>query len=155
MGTFIYWLGLALVLIVVAIGVKEIAVGLKNKEHDSRRLRQITVLLVVGLIVVFVPPLQLLNRAVWRVQFGTFSATSSPPRIDLCGRRFYPSGTTESLAQAQAKQGTLQVVARTPGGNPILAHFSHPVPGGNVCAFEVYVRTGPNRYLTYGLSGGP
>ena len=83
MATFTYWFGLVLVLIVVAIGVKEIVGGLRNKEHDAKGLRQVAVFLVVGLIVVFVPPLQLLNRAVWRGAFRHIQRHRHTPESGL------------------------------------------------------------------------
>ena len=91
-GTFTYWFGLALVVIVVAIGLKEIVVGWRKPTQVTKCLVQVAVLFVVLPIIVVVPPMQLLNRASWRFQFGTFSATATPPYVDLCGRRFYSAG---------------------------------------------------------------
>jgi len=147
MSHYVYWSGVALVILASAIGVNEV------KQHRWRP-RPVAIALVVGLIVVFVPPLQLLNRAQWRVQFGTFSATASPPRVQLCGRWFYPDSQTVTLAQARLQEGRpLEMVAQTPAGTPILANAAHAHTGD--CIITLYVETVTHRYAVYSLSGGP
>ncbi len=37
-----------------------------------------------------------------RATFGTFYTTGAPPRIDWCGRTYYPGTSTQSLAEVQA-----------------------------------------------------
>lgn len=139
----------ALVLVAVALAVNTV-------RQDRSRLHSMVIVLVVGLFVIFLPPLQLLYRIEWRVQFGTFSATSEPPRVSLCGWYFYPADQNMSLAQVQEteKARQLKVVARSPAGTPILANIQTTV-AGSACAGAVYVEATPNHYAVYALSGGP
>jgi hypothetical protein len=44
-------------------------------------------LVVVALVV---PPMKPWDRLAWRADFGTWTATPQPPRVDFCGCRFYP-----------------------------------------------------------------
>lgn len=142
-GTFTSWFGMTLVIIAVAVGVNEV-------RQDRDRLRSVAIVLGIGLFVVFIPPLQLLRRAEWRAQFGTWSAAAFPPRVDFCGDRYSPAGRTVSLAKAQAEQGgQLKVVANTPAGNPILGQFSPPGTPSGVCPSVLYVESGPNHYADY------
>ena len=85
MSTF--WLGTGLVIVAVAVGINEV-------RQRRWRPRPVAIALIVIVVIAFVPPMQLLNRAQWRAEFGTFSATASPPRVDLCGRRFFPDAET-------------------------------------------------------------
>lgn len=99
-----------------------------------------------------------------RATFGTFYTTGAPPRIDWCGRRYYPGTSTESLAEVQAvlaKNGHsgLTQVDSTPSGLPIVANVMSTAERAsyhtNVCTMEVWVKTGRDSYIGYGLSGGP
>ncbi|MGA2527652.1 MAG: hypothetical protein ABSG36_00665 [Acidimicrobiales bacterium] len=142
-----FWLGTGLVIVAVAIGLNEVR---RQRWHP----RPVLIVLVVLLVVAFVPPMELRNRAQWRAEFGTFSATAAPPRVDLCGRRFYPDDETVTLTQAKDQEGrALGVVARTPAGTAILAKTSHAHVGD--CILTLYVETAPDRYVVYELSGGP
>lgn len=88
-----------------------------------------------------------------------------PPRIEWCGRRYYPSST--SLTGAQVTSDTakaaypaqLREIARSPAGYAVLAAPMSPVDQARfrtqVCAMVVYLRLGPDSYRPYGLSGGP
>jgi hypothetical protein len=123
-----------------------------TRQHPRRGLLVLAVL-VLAAVLVFAPPARLLSRSEWRVQFGTFSATAAPPRVNLCDRRFYPDGLRYSLANARADaDGPLTVVARTPAGTPILAYLS---PRGSICTMTLYAESAPGRYVVYVLSGGP
>jgi hypothetical protein len=96
--------------------------------------------------------------------FGTPFTTGAPPRIDWCGRRYYPGGSTETLAAVQsflARNGRSGInrVASTPSGLPIVANVM-PVDerasyNTNICTMSLWVQTGRDSYLGYGLSGGP
>jgi len=99
-----------------------------------------------------------------RVTFGAFYTTGPPPRVDWCGRRYYPGTDAESLSSVEAflamnKQRGLTQIGSTPSGLRIVANVMPPAVRAayhtNVCAMEVFVHTGPDRYLPYGLSGGP
>ena len=147
MFSFLHWLWLALVVVALAVGVNKV------RRHGWEQGAAASVIAVI-LLVVLVPPLQLLNRVQWAVQFGAVTTTSAPPRVDLCGRRFYPSSETVTLAQARAQEGgPLGVVAHTPAGTPILANPLHAHSGD--CIITLYVETKPNSYTVYPLSGGP
>jgi hypothetical protein len=99
-----------------------------------------------------------------RVAFGTFYTTGPPPRVDRCGRRYYPATSEKSLAGVQAflaenGQHGLTRIGSAPSGSPIVANVTTPAERAayhtNVCTMEVFVQTGPDRYLPHGLSGGP
>ena len=94
--------------------------------------------------------------------FGTFYTTTAPPRIDWCGRRYYPGATDETLAEVHAflaKNGLsgLSQVDSTPSGLPIVANVpaQRAANQTNICAMELWVEVGADRYRIYGLSGGP
>jgi len=142
-GTFTWWFGIVLVIIAVAVGVNEV-------RQDRDRLRSVAIVLGIGLFVVFIPPLQLLRRAEWRAQFGTWSAVTIPPRVDFCGDRYSPEGLTVSLAKAQTEEGgQLKVLANTPAGNPILGRFQPPGSPDGACPSDLYVESSPNHYADY------
>ena len=101
-----------------------------------------------------------------RITFGTFYTTGAPPRINYCGRTYYPGGTSraDSLTQvtsflAANRQSGLTRIGSTPSGLPIVANVMSPETRAsfhtNVCTMEVWVQTGPDSYNGYGLSGGP
>lgn len=107
-----------------------------------------------------VAPTAILNRA----KFGTFGGAGPPPRVDWCGRRYYPGSTTETLAQVEAfslldSRQRLTRIDTAPSGMPIIAHIVPPQVRAqyhtDVCAMEIWVQTGRDAYLGYGLSGGP
>lgn len=96
--------------------------------------------------------------------YGTMDTTGPPPRVDYCGRRYYPGGRTMTMSQVEAFVAVngdhgLTRVATAPSGMPILANVMTPATRGqfhtNVCTMEVFVQTGQDAYLSYGLSGGP
>lgn len=99
-----------------------------------------------------------------RVTFGTFYTTGAPPRVDWCGRRYYPGTEAESLSRVEAflaenGEHGLTRIGSTPSGLPIVAYVMPPAERAayhtNVCTMELFVQTGPYQYLPYGLSGGP
>jgi len=96
--------------------------------------------------------------------FGTFYTTGAPPRIDWCGRRYYPGATDETLAEVHAflaknGLGGLTQVDSTPSGLPVVANVMSPAQRAanrtNICTMELWVKIGADRYRIYGLSGGP
>ncbi len=92
-----------------------------------------------------------------RIAYGTFSISGPPPRVDFCGRRYYPAEpvTTETGAEVA---GATQV-ATAPSGLPIVARLLSAGEKSafhtDVCTMEVWVQTGANSYVPYSLSGGP
>jgi hypothetical protein len=84
--------------------------------------------------------------------------------MDWCGRRYYPARAQKSLASVQAflaENGHhgLTRIGSAPSGSPIVANVMSPAVRAsdhtNVCTMELFVQTGPDQYLPYGLSGGP
>ncbi len=100
------------------------------------------------------------NRAV----YGTFDTSGPPPRVDYCGRRYYPGDGSMTAEQVKAElrlnglQG-LNRIGTAPSGMPIVANVLPPAVRAqyhtNVCTMEVWVKTSSNSYRPYGLSGGP
>ena len=89
-----------------------------------------------------------------QVAFGTFATSGAPPRVDFCGRRYYPA--QHAVAGLPRE---LAVIDTAPSGMPVLADMLSPAEQAqhhtNVCTMAVWVQTGPHSYLPYGLSGGP
>jgi hypothetical protein len=99
-----------------------------------------------------------------RLTFGTFSTSGPPPRVGWCGRTYLPGASKESLAGVQAflEENGLHGLTRigsTPSGLPIVANVMMPAERAsfhtNICTMSLWVQTGPDQYLPYGLSGGP
>jgi hypothetical protein len=99
-----------------------------------------------------------------RLTYGTFETAGAPPRVDYCGRRYYPGtrvetlvGVNEFLANNRL-QGTTQV-ATAPSGAPVIAHVNSPEVRAqyhtSVCTMVLWVKMGDDSYRFYGLSGGP
>lgn len=100
------------------------------------------------------------------IAFGTLSAGGAPPRVDYCGRRYYPAQTPTAMTRAQvddllAADGLhgLSTIDTAPSGMPVVANVMSPEVQARyhtqVCAMVVWVQTGANTYVPYGLSGGP
>ena len=101
-----------------------------------------------------------------RLAFGTFDTTGPPPRVDYCGRRYYPAEQpkTETLAQVDAFLARVGVhgltqVDTAPSGIPVVTNVIPPQVRAqyhtNVCTMVLWVKTGDDAYVGYGLSGGP
>ena len=101
-----------------------------------------------------------------RVTFGTFYTAGAPPRINYCGRTYYPGDTSraDSLAHvtsvlAANGQSGFTRIGSTPSGLPIVANVMSAETRASfhtdVCTMEVWVQTGADSYVGYGLSGGP
>jgi hypothetical protein len=130
---------------------------------DVRRLnppqvRWQAALAVIGLAAILAVASELSTYATW----GTVRPSAGPPpRIDWCGRRYYPSSRAISAEQvATVPDGSrLRAVASTPSGEPVLAAPMTAVQQSsyhtNICAMAVYVKVSADSYLPYGLSGGP
>jgi hypothetical protein len=101
-----------------------------------------------------------------RLTYGPFDVASAPPRVDYCGRRYYPGSTSQvqTLAQVQAflaENGLhgLTRVGTAPSGMPVVTHLLTPdlqvKYHTNICTMALWVQSGPDAYVGYGLSGGP
>ena len=101
-----------------------------------------------------------------RAAFGTWNPAAQPNRIDYCDRRYFP-GWHYTRAQIDARGNGLGVypfrqVGMTPNGAPIFAkpvadslRHETPTSGPLPCAMTVYLKSGPDDYIAYGISGGP
>jgi hypothetical protein len=131
----------------------------------GRRVLPIALLFVSAVVTVAifaVAPIAIHNR----LTYGTFETEGAPPRVDYCGRRYYRADhpKTESLAQVgsflagNGLEGLTQVDT-APSGMPIVTNVIPPDVRAkyhtNVCAMVLWVQTGMNTYVGYGLSGGP
>jgi hypothetical protein len=112
--------------------------------------------------IVVVAPTAIHNR----LTFGTFSTFGAPPRVDYCGRRYYPGNPPTTMTRAGvdsflARNGFRGVtqVDTAPSGLPVVANVMPPDVREryhtNICTMVVWVQTGPDAYVIYGLSGGP
>jgi hypothetical protein len=141
----------------------------QRRRSASRGLIRLAVslaVLVVLAVVALVPPIELWNRLSWRFDDGTFTASSRPPHLEICGRRFYPTNEIETLLAVRAETNRylasrpkgslspLHQVGSTPAGTPVLAVTFIPPPD-DACTTVVYVNVSANSYQTYVLSGGP
>ena len=101
-----------------------------------------------------------------RLYFGTFYTTGAPPRINYCGRTYYPGDTSRADSSAYVtsflasnRQSGLTRIGSTPSGMPIIANVMSPEKRASfhtdVCTMEVWVQTGEDSYVAYVLSGGP
>ena len=101
-----------------------------------------------------------------RANFGTFYTAGPPPRINYCGRTYYPGDTSraDSLARVNSflaanGQNGLARVGSTPSGMPIVANVMSAETRASfhtsVCTMELWVQIGADSYVAYGLSGGP
>jgi len=128
------------------------------------RLATRIVLLVVAAIatvaIVAVAPDAIRDRAI----FGTVATTGAPPRVDYCGRTYDAGIQTESLAQLNSflagnHLAGLQRIGTAPSGMPIVANLMSAAARAHyhtdVCTMVLWVQTGHDAYVGYGLSGGP
>jgi hypothetical protein len=99
-----------------------------------------------------------------RVVFGEFFTADAPPRVDYCGRRYYPGHRIETLAQVNsvlAENGLagLTQIDWSPSGMPVVTNVLSPAQKASfhtdVCTMSLWVKIGPDAYLAYYLSGGP
>jgi hypothetical protein len=133
-----------------------------------RRRAKLVVLPIVAALVLAIGASNSIPRAFAAVHnravFGTFDTAGAPPRVDYCGRRYYPGTNVDSLTQVNTflalnNQSGLTRIDTAPSGMPIVANVMPPDVRArystNVCTMSLWVQTGPDAYLGYGLSGGP
>jgi hypothetical protein len=94
-------------------------------------------------------------------EWGTLDRSGSPPRIDWCGRRYYPGIrplTAAEFAQFPVPAPWTQVLT-TPSGQPVYATVATAALKRQfhteVCSMLLVVRENSDRYVVYPLSGGP
>jgi hypothetical protein len=89
--------------------------------------------------------------------YGTVSTEGTPPLIRYCGRTYLPASAAESGRPMQMFNG--ERIGTTPSGMPVMANVLSPASRAyshtQVCTMAIWVETGPDQYLAYGLSGGP
>jgi len=99
-----------------------------------------------------------------QAMYGTVSTEGIPPRIHFCDRNYLPARATESRREvneflAKNDRHGLDRIGTTPAGMPVLANVLSPAERASfhtaVCTMAIWVETGPDQYLAYGLSGGP
>ena len=134
------------------------------------RVRMVHIAIVFALVGMALLAVVVVSPAIERrLAFGTFSTEGPPPRIDYCSRRYYPdstfpnspyeSGSAVAAELSANGQTGLTRIGTTPSGMPILANIMTPAQREsfhtNVCTMVVWVQAAADRYLAYGLSGGP
>ena len=89
----------------------------------------------------------------------TVSADGMPPRIHFCDRNYLPAPITATQSRREVDDDPLARIGTTPSGMPVMANVLSPASRAYshtaVCTMVVWVEMGPDRYLAYGLSGGP
>ena len=131
----------------------------------GRRVLRLVLLLVSAIVTVAmfaVAP----NAIHDRIVYGTFATADAPPRVDFCGRTYYPADkpraqTLSQVADLLSRNGIygLTRIDTAPSGDAVVANVMSPEMRArfrtNVCTMVVWVQTGPDSYVSYGLSGGP
>jgi hypothetical protein len=125
------------------------------------------VLKLAGLTAVVLTGVVLLGWVLYsRAAFGTWNPMAQPNRISYCDRTYYP-GTHVTRAHIDTVGNGLGVfpfrqVSVTAAGTPIYAkplpdsvRYKYPNAGPLPCDMTVYLKSGPDDYIAYGISGGP
>jgi len=101
-----------------------------------------------------------------RAAFGTWNPAAQPNRISYCDRRYYP-GSHVTRAHIDTVGNAFGVfpfrqVGVTAVGTPIYAkplpesvRYKFPNAAPLPCDMTVYLKSGPDDYIAYGISGGP
>lgn len=93
-----------------------------------------------------------------RENYGVFAPWTTPARIHYCGRDFgvgtSVSGSPASLIALDTGHPKWQRITQTLWGTPIYAGIDH-FKNQTVCTMVLFLAQGQNRYLRYGLEGGP
>jgi hypothetical protein len=131
--------------------------------------RRVAIAAVAGVAIVGMTLILLLvaGRSLYsRAAFGTWDATALPTRISYCDRTYLP-GWHRTRAQIDAVDNQFgvfpfQQVGTTADGKLIFARpmpetIRHKYPNAAPlpCDTQVYLKAGPDDYITYGISGGP
>src|SRR5438552_8598214 len=90
--------------------------------------------------------------------YGTMSTEGTPPLIRYCDRTYLPAPAAKSGRPTEMLNST-ERIGTTPSGMPVIATVLSPASRAylhtQVCTMAVWVETGSDEYLAYGLSGGP
>ncbi len=120
-----------------------------------RRVVTVALVAVATLGLVYLVAAPVLSRR----DYGTFAFWSAPKRVDYCGHRYVQGGITSGTATQiwtsyhdPTDQWTL--TSRTFTGRPIYAVGIYRVDDDAVCAVDLYVPLGPDRWRTYPLRAG-
>jgi len=90
--------------------------------------------------------------------YGTMSTEGTPPLIRYCDRTYLPAPAAKS-GRPMEMLSNAERIGTTPSGMPVIAAVLLPASRAylhtSVCTVAVWVETGSDEYLAYGLSGGP
>jgi hypothetical protein len=132
--------------------------------YSGARTAGLLAAVVLLVVVALVPPTELLKSVSWRADWGTWAATSAPPRVDFCGHHYYPEHGLHSLAWVKAQVALIEkeqsavhrwtgvkMMSLTPGGTPVLADTPQSLSETSA----VFVNVTGNTYEPYkGDAGG-
>src|ERR1700686_1091949 len=101
-----------------------------------------------------------------RAAFGTWNPMAQPNRISYCDRTYYPGGHVTRAHIDTVGNGfgvfPFRQVGVTAAGTPIYAkplpdsvRYKYPNAAPLPCDMTVYLKSGPDDYIAYGISGGP
>jgi hypothetical protein len=129
------------------------ATAVRRGERFWVRVAQRAVALVVVAAGIF---------ALWyRQTYNVWPGQAASARVHWCGRDYQYQGGTQNWRQitSQARWPVRAVSRYPPLGWARQQLFAAIYPGAlqspSSCATLVYLRTGPDRYRTYSLEGGP
>jgi len=101
-----------------------------------------------------------------RAAFGTWNPMAQPNRISYCDRTYYPGPHVTRAHIDTVGNGfgvfPFRQVGITAAGTPVYAkplpdsvRYKFPNAGPLPCDMTVYLKSGPDDYIAYGISGGP
>lgn len=118
----------------------------------------VAAVVLAGLVLVGVGASALAPAMRNQAMYGTVSTEGTAPLIRYCNRTYLPAAAPKSGSQV-TELNVLERIGTTPAGMPVMASVMSPALRAsyhtNVCTMAVWVETGPDKYLAYGLSGGP
>ncbi len=137
---------------------------MRARRYTRGRAAGLLAVVVALVVVALVPPMERAERVSWRADWGTWVATTAPPRVDLCGHHYYPGGELHTLAWVEAQVAVMQKdrsgvgpwtglkrISVTPAGTPVLAN----TPLSQCATSVVYVNVSRRTYEPYnGDAGG-
>jgi len=123
----------------------------------QRRL-VVSAVLLSGLVAVGVGVWALAPAIRNQAMYGTMSTEGTPPLIRYCNRTYLPAPAAKS-GRPTEMLNSAERIGTTPSGMPVIATVLSPASRAylhtQVCTMAVWVETGSDEYLAYGLSGGP
>lgn len=88
-------------------------------------------------------------------QLHQIPGAAGPSRIEICGRTFTGPGTSSTAAEVRARLMTRIGSVPTWQGRREVWGQQVTVSGAPGCGTGVFLKTGPDAFLGYALSGGP